>query len=549
MKMQMVVFYWLCFVGVMMGVSSLYASPVKEALVLGNPKAPKQGTFQLNLSSEPTSLHPLSAPDAYASEVQGWVIESLMSVNVDTYELDPALAERYEISKDEKSFTFYLRKNAKWHDGKPLTAEDVKFSFDAVRDPKYNAVHLIPYFENLESCEVVDKHTVRFMVKRPYFNNFRIAATMQVVPKHYYKDPKKKRNKTLLGSGPYKLSKYKKGKSIALERNKDWWGVQIPQLAGRYNPDKILFRFIGEDNVRLEMLKKGRLDMMVLNAEQYVRKAQGKPWGTEVLKKKVQHKGPRGFGFIAWNFKEDLFQDRDGRVALAHLMNRELMNKKFRYGMSLLATGPWYRQSPYADPSVQPIGYDREKARKLLKKAGWTDSDKNGVLDKTVKGKKKEFRFTLLYPTREVEKYFTLYKEDLKKAGIDMNLKVVEWNSFIKALEDRKFEAVSLAWGSGSVDNDPKQIWHSQSSRKGGSNFNSYSNPKVDKLIDKGRAIMDRDKRIEVYKEIYREIAKDAPYAFLFNENYTMYGVNKKVKSVKDTFEYGIGQEYMWIEK
>lgn len=522
-----------------------------EYKTIGNPNAPQGGTFQMAFPSEPERLNPINSQDLYAQYVQDYVMDGLMVLNQDTYEMEPALAERYELSKDQMSYTFYLRKDAKFHDGKPVTAEDVKFSFDAVRDPKYKAVHRLPYYETIGEVEIIDPHTVKINTKKKYFLNLEVMTSVgytPIVPKHIYGDPNKKLNKELVGSGAYKLETYNKGKNIILAKNKDWWGQNVPHLKGKFNFDKIMIRFVKEENLEIEMLKKGQLDYDGLSPEAFVKKTEGAPFGTTIIKKKVENSDPtRGYGFVGWNFKNPLFQNRDVRVALAHLMNREEMNKKFRFGLSVPATGPWLYNNPHADPSVKPYLYDMAKAKELLKKAGWEDSDKNGVLDKTVDGKRQEFRFQLLFPSREVEKYFTLYKEDLKKAGIEMDLKVVEWNTFMKSLDEQKFDAVSLAWGGGSLEGDPKQIWHSESAKPGGSNFITYKNPEVDKLIDEARVELDAKKRSAMWKKIYKMIAEDAPYAFLFNEKYALYAHHKKVQMAKDTYKYAVGRYYWWM--
>ncbi len=530
-------------------ISSLAFSLQHPVKTLGTKKATKGGTFYKVFSAEPQKLNPITSSDAYASMIQDYVIDQLMVRNVDTYKFEPRLAESVVLNKDGMSATVKLRKGAKWHDGKPVTAEDVKFSFECRVNGKYQNAQYKSYYEDIESATIKDPQTVVFKFKRKYFNNFNIIAGLDIVPKHFYGDPKKKLNKTIMGSGPYKLGQYKKGKSLVLERNKDWWGKSLPSLKYVYNADKIQIRFVKDENVRLEMLKKGKIDFMGLSPEQYVKKAKGKVWGTKVHKNQVKNSGVKGYGFVGWNFKNDLFKDRDVRVALAHLMNRELMNKKFNFGKSLLATGPWYQQSPFASKKVKPLAFNPKKAKELLKKAGWKDADKNGVLEKTINGAKKEFKFTLMFPSKDREKYFTIYKEDLKKAGIHMDLKVIEWNSFIKALDDRKFEAVSLGWGRGSIENDPKQIWHTDSAKNKGSNFISYSNPKVDKLITDGRKILDFNERIKVWNQIYELIAADAPYVFLFNANYDFYGYTDRMKYEKPTYTYGIGENYWYITK
>jgi ABC-type transport system substrate-binding protein len=506
------------------------------------------GTFNFNLTQQPTTLNPLSSSDYYASQVQSNIIEGLAARNVDTYEWEPALATKWEVSEDGLVYTFTLREGVKWHDGKPFTAEDVKFSFDAIMHPKnkYSTAHSKPYFENIKDCKIVEPNKVQFTAKKKYFANFDVVAGISVVPKHLYEDPtkeqKKELNKTIVGTGPYTLGEWRRGKYIILNKNKAWWGSEIKK--GEYNFAKVRMRFIKEGNIAIQRLEKGDLDYNSLTAEEYVKKTSGKKWGKSVKKVKYQNSAPKGYGFIAWNQKNDLFKKQEVRKALYHLIDREKMIEKYDYGLRLPATGPWYQQSIYADPSVKPIGFDPAKALELLRKNGWSDSDGDKVLDKKVNGKTVPFRFTILEPNKEFTKYLVTFQQDAKKAGIDVQIKVVEWNTFIKLLNERKFEAVRLGWSGGAVDYDPKQIWHSESANNKGSNFISYSNKKVDTLIDKARKTLEREKRIPILREVYREIAADVPYAFLFNSKFGFYGHSKRVEKPKDTFKFGVGTDY-----
>ena len=516
----------------------------------GNPNAPQGGTFNFNLGSEPTTLHPITSTDLYSSMIKQWVMDTLMKSNPETYEWMPALAEKLEISSDGRQFTFWLRKDAKFHDGKPLTAEDVKFSFDSIFEPKYNAAHMRPYYENIEKAEIIDPHTVRFTAKEKYFGNLEQLATLEILPKHIYSDVEKskKMNKTIMGSGPYKLESYDQGQNIILSRNKDWWGNKVEHFRGKYNFERLRLRFIKEENIAIEMLKKGDLDYEALAPEAYEKKTSGPEWGKTVMKLKVENLAPKSYGYVGWNLRRELFKDRDVREALFLLLNREEMNKKFRFGMSLLATGPWYQQSVYADPKIKPVPFDPKRATELLKKAGWADADKNGILEKTIDGKKVEFRFTLNYSSKDVEKYYVLYQNDLKKAGIDMQLNLLEWNSLLKNMDENNFDAISLGWGGGTIDLDPKQIWHSSSAVKGGSNRIGYSNPEVDKLIETARGELDKNKRIKILREVYGKIAADHPYAFLFNDRYQLYAHTARIKMPKPTFKYSVGYDYWWVD-
>ncbi len=518
---------------------------------LGNPSAPQGGTFNLNIQQEPETLNPVTSTDGYARDVHGYVMDSLMNVDSQTYLLYPALAEKVEAAKDGKSWTFTLRKNLTWHDGKPLTAEDVKFSFDAIFDPKYNAAHKRPYYENIEKVEILAPDKVKFTAKNTYFQNYEVVGTMPIVPKHIYGDSSagSKMNKTVIGAGPYQLEKYDKGQSIVLVKFKNWWGSQDPSQKGRWNFERIRLRFLKDSNITIEATKKGDIDYTRLTPEEYTKKTSSPEFGKSVVKVKTQNQEPKLWGYIGWNLRRPLFADKNVRLGLYKLMNREEMNQKFKYGMALPVAGPFYPQSEYADPSVKPVMYDPKGAVELLKKAGWTDTDKDGLLDKVVDGKKTNLSFTLIYGNKDTEKYWVLYQSDLRKVGVEMKLQLLDWNAMLKNIDDSNFDSIAMSWGAGGVDPDPKQIWHSSSAVKGGSNFIGYKNPEADKLIDSARFEQDKKKRIKILREFYRKVAEDVPYAFLFCDRDTLYARNAKIGAVKDTLNYEVGEQYWWMAK
>jgi ABC-type transport system substrate-binding protein len=503
-------------------------------------------TIYYNIGGEPTTLSPLSASDAYSSAVHGYIFESLLDNDLDTYDWKPSLATEWKISDDKKTFDFKLREGVKWHDGKEFTAEDVKFSYDVIFTDDFKAVQWRPFYEPIKEVQVLDKYNVRFIVKDDYFQNFDVAAGLRIIPKHLYSDPEKRKElgKKLIGTGPYLFTKYNKGQKIILVKNSNWWGNNIDSEKGTHLIKKIVLRFVGEENVALELLKKGDIDFLSLRPDGFIKKTVGKVWDKKIVKVKTENKTPKGYNFIAWNFKNPILKDVKVRKALALLLNRPLMQDKFEYNMSEYATGPIYVQSDYASQDVKPVPYDPQEALKILREAGWKDSDKDGFLDKMINGKKQKLSITILEPTQEMMKYLTIYKEDATKVGVDINIKNIEWNSFVKLLDEKNFEAVRLAWGGGGVDWDPKQIWHSSSSEGAGSNFISYANPEVDKLIDAARKIYEKEKRIPMLRKVHEMIAADYPYAFFFNNKYTLYGHTKRVQKPKETFTYGVGQKY-----
>lgn len=510
-------------------------------------KRPQGGDFTIAIMSEPITLNPINSSDVSASSVQGYIMEGLLGRNLETYEWEAGLAEKWEVSKDKKTFTFKLRDGLKWSDGKPLTVEDVKFSFQTMKDPKYKAMSKMPYYEGLSACDIVDSKTVKFTAATNYFLNFDVAAELTIVPQHIYKDPGAKLNKTITGSGPYMLDTYDKGRRIVLKRNTNWWGWEKANKDGEYNFDRIVFRFVDSPNIQLEMLKKGDIDYMGLEPEQYVKKTDGPEWGKTLIKVKTKNEGPKGFNWVGLNLQNKILADQKVRLALAQLMNRDMMIEKFRYGLAEKTPGPGLN-SEHRSSSLKAIQFEPKKALENLRAAGWEDTDKNGILDKVIDGKKTDLKFEILMATEQWTRYLTAFKEDAKKVGVDISLKNVEWNTFSKLMDEKKFDAITLAWGGGGLDWDPKQIWHSSSS-KGGSNFISYNNPEVDKLIDDARTTWDRNSRNNKLKKINDLIAADVPYIFLFNPSNVVYAHRSELEKPKDTMKYGVGTSFWWKKK
>lgn len=499
-------------------------------------------TFTYNLHSEPVTLNPFTTTDAYGRAVFTFACDRLMIRDLDTNEWKPALAESWEVSKDKRAFTFKLRPGLVWHDGKPITVEDVKFSFDNLFNPDLNTAHLRPYYENINSPEILDPQTIRFTVKDDYFGNFDQIGDLVMVPKHYYGNPafKKEHGKKLICSGAYKVATVDKGKRMVLEQNPDWWGRRDSTYQSFWTFKRFVLRFIGEENVEMESFKKGDLDFIGMSPETYMTKTSGAEWGSKVFKVKAENRAPKGYYYIGWNLKNPLFADKQVRHALAMLYNRDLAWKKFEYSISALADGPIPVASDYHSPNTKPVAFDPPGALRLLTQAGWKDTDGDGVLDKTIGGHKHQFAFSILAPSPDYTKYVTIFREEAKKVGIDITIKNIEWNSLMKLVDERKFDAVQMAWGGGDVDIDLKQIWHS-SSIKGGSNFISYSNPEVDKLIDQSRRTFEKEKRIPLLQRAAEIISADDPYLFLFTPIAVMYGHGQRVQREKDTYNYSVG--------
>lgn len=526
-------------------------APAAQAIE-ANTKAPQGGVLNYHLDFEPESIHPIMKTDMSSRYYNRYVQDSLCENDFNTWAFVPRLAESWEVSKDGLQFTFKLRKDAFFHNGDPVTAEDVKFSLEAIREPKHEALDMVPYFETFTKVEILDPQTIRFTAKEKYFQNMNSLCSMYIIPKSVYGDINKsvKLLKSSVGAGPYKFDHYDKGQMIVIKRFDKWYGKDVPALKGYFNFAQINMKITKEGNVLGEKLKKGDLDYAEFKATDDLLRVTGKPFKRVFKSDKfatyaVKNDMPKSYGYLGFNFLDPILKDKNVRIAFTHLVNREQINQKFAEGLNNLATSPVPVNTPQS-PNRKAIPFDPAKAKALLTKSGWSDSDKNGVLDKVIDGKKTELRLTMIYANKDSEKQWTIIKEDCKKAGVDLELKYLEWNSFLKNIDEKKMQLWAMAWGGGDVESDPKQIWHSASIGTGGSNFGSYSNPEVDKLIDQGRGELNAKKRTEIFKKAYTLIADDAPYVFLFNRKYEYYAISNRTKSPGETFKYDFGYRTWW---
>ena len=510
-------------------------------------KRPKNNkAFYRNLGGEPSRLNPIGSSDGYTWEVRDYIYESLMTGDKETGDWIPYLAESHTISEDKMKFNFKLRKDVKWHDGKPFTAEDVKFSFDILFEDKFNTITTRAFFEGIDRVEIVNDHEVNIIAKDKSYKNFDVVAgSLKIYPKHFYSQDKPKSffNKNLLGTGPYKLELYNRGNRIVLKQNESWWGRKHPYFSKTHNFEMVVLRFVNDSNVALEMFKKGALDYIGLRPEEYVLKTKGPRWGKSIHKNKVQNKSAKGVSFIGWNLTHPILKSRNVRKALYHLINRELMIEKFEYNYSVPAQGPIFPESPFASPDIKPIKFNPKLAYELLREEGWKDTDGDQILDKVIEGRKRKFSITILEPWEGFMKYLTVFKEDAKQVGVEINIKLIEWNSFVKLLDEKKFEAIRLAWG-GTLNWDPMQIWHSKSIQDGGSNFISFSNKEVDRITDKAKYIHDKDERIKLLRKAEKIIVNEYPYSWFFYKKYSMYGNSHRIWKEVDTYPYEIGTSY-----
>lgn len=484
-------------------------------------KLPKDpGVLIWHLGAEPDTLNRVIATDAYESRINSFVYDSLIDRDNKTQDLTPRLASSWEISEDKLTFTFHLRKDVKWHDGVPFTAEDVLYTYQKIQDPKVDAPHMRVYYKDIKKVEKLDDYTIRFTYAKPYFKALEFCGGIPIVAKHIYDNGQNfntnPAGRNPIGTGPYKFVKWDTGKKIVLEKNADYWDAsRLPEMKG------ILFKIINDDSVALQELKKGEIDLASLRPIQWVKQTNSERFKEDFTRHEYYSPGYR---FVGWNMRRPYFKDKKVRQALTMLINRQAIVDKLEFGLGKVISGPFFFQGYEYNQKVIPLPYDPEISKKLLDEAGWVDSDGDGIRDKEIELKEGEevktvrvpFRFTFLIPSgaRFYERLASIMKEDFTKAGIDIDIQTMEWAAFIGRINKRDFDATSLGWSSG-FDEDPYQVWHS-SQVKEGSNFVGFENEKADQLMDEARVTFDKGKRAELYHQFHEIVADEQPYTFLY---------------------------------
>ena len=483
---------------------------------------PVEGDWLIyHLSAEPATLNPITATDAYEGTINNSKIyETLIERNNETLELEPLLAESWEISEDKLTYTFKIREGIKWHDGTPFTSQDIVFSYNTIMNPKVDSPQLRSYYQEIRDVRAVDELTVQFTYARPYFLALEFCGGMPLVPKHIFDKGDFNSNpagRDPVGTGPYKFVKWITGREIVIDKNHDYWGEK-PKI------NKIVFKIITDNTVAFQVLKRQELDVSGLTPIQWQRQTD-----TASFKEnfdKLSYFTPN-YSYIGWNSKRPFFADKQVRTALTHLVNRELILDKILYNLGAIVTNPFYINSPEYDKSIKPYPYDPQKAEELLKQAGWVDHDGDGIRDKD--GVKFAFEFLIPGGSETGEKIATILKEELDNMGIQMDIRKTEWAVFTTRLNERNFDAVTLAWSMG-VESDPYQIWSSTQAQSG-SNFIGFQNKEADALIEEARTEFDREKRKELYRRFAEIVHNEQPYTFLFCRKSTV-AVNKRFENV-----------------
>ena len=494
-----------------------------------NPNAPKGGTLHEHVIGTYDTLNPYVIKGVPAGGLTflgaNLLNEALVTQSYDEpFSQYGLIAQSLEIPEDRSSVTFHLNPKARWHDGAPITVEDVIWTYNTLMEkgtPFFKA-----YYGNVEKVEKLSDRQVKFSFAKvggeinaelPL-----IMGQMPVLPKHYWTAEGREFGQTTLepplGSGPYKITEVDPGTSITYERVEDWWAKDLPINKGRYNFDKIVFDYYRDSNVALEAFFSGEYDVREENT--------AKLWATaydieqvksgRIIKEEIPNRRPAGMQAFAYNIRKDVFKDIEVRKALAYAFDFEWSNKQFAFG-AYKRSDSFYenselaaRQGPpkgrvleilgtfkdslpqeifeerYQPPKTDGSGNLRKnlrKAARILGEAGYELNEKN-VRVHTQTGQK--LQFTILASNPQFKRWVLPFIENLEKIGVKANFRVVDTAQYQNRIRDFEFDmTIGTFPQSASPGNEQRDFWHSaKADIQGSRNIIGIKNKVVDKLIE-----------------------------------------------------------------
>jgi peptide/nickel transport system substrate-binding protein len=464
----------------------------------------RDGTLRFSLGGEVSVLNPILSTDSVSSAVEGAIFSGLVTVN-EKLEMVPDLAERWEVLPDGKTWTFHLRRNVKWHDGVPFTADDVKFTFDSILNPKVNSVRRSDFIIEGKPIEfkVIDQNTVQAILPQP-FAPFLINAGIGILPRHLLagKDINKADfNRKPVGTGPFSFKEWRSGDHVTVVRNPDYY-LGKPLLA------QIVYKEIPDENSRLVALEADEIDETDIPPKDYARMKTAK--GVNVYEYDALL-----YTYLGFNLASPKFANPKVRQALVYATDKKQLVDLIFKGLASPAYAPSAPVSWAYSNKVPKYEFDPEKARRLLKEAGQENL---------------EFTILVNQGNKEREKAAVILQQQYKKVGVKVNVRVLEWSALLKIVnapkDPKDFDAVIMGWSLG-LDPDAYSIWHSSQYPRG-FNFVKYNNSEVDKLLVEGRTTIKKDQRRKIYRQLWNLIAADQPYIFLWYPK-TVSGIRERV--------------------
>ncbi len=481
--------------------------PVRDAAVeveadgevdpIASPEARRGGIINIWGGPFPKSLNAFLDYNSFSIEITGLLFEGLVGLHPTEDRPIGGLAKSWEISEDKRTFTFHLDPRARWSDGRPITAADLKFYYDTIMDPKNLTSLFRVDLSRFDPPEVVDDHTIRFTAREAHWMNFWTAGQTFAFPKHAWEGKNFNDINFDFGvvSGPYEIGDVKMNRFILLRRRGDWWGRAKRISTGRYNFDYIRYRPTDDRNKVLELLKKGDIDLYAIYTSEIWARQTDFPAARNnwIVRQTVFNREPKGFQGMAFNLRRPLFQDVRLRQALSLLFNREEMNEKLMYSSYFLLN--CYYPDLYPDnrnPDAPFYGFDPDRARALLAEAGWK-ANAQGLLEKDGA----PLRITILHHGEDL-RHLSIFQQDLRRVGIEAKIDVIEQPKYFELNRGNQLpEATLYSWDN--ATGDPEMfagyLLHPKLP------FSAWKDEKIGGQIMKLFSVVDYDARIKGYKE------------------------------------------------
>lgn len=504
------------------------------------------GSFIDSNTADIQTVHPFLAEEAASIGIVGLIYETLTGGDVRTGQPAPtALADYWEIAPDGKTYTFHLNQNAKWHDGVPVTAEDVKFSFDALADPATGSTYTGSFNDSVESWRAIDDHTFEVVAKEPLYT-FLYDLTAFIVPKHIWEsvpfadwkndpgangtDPSR-----VIGSGPFKFQEWKQGDSVTLVKNDDYYG-KAPYI------DSYVLRIWPDQTGVVNALLNAEIDAAGLEPAD-IAGVDGQP-GVQVV-----HYPTRGFSYYEFNLNADVtkkWEDKRVRQAMLYALDRESIVNDIWLGYAEVAEGtqPVISYAYAPEEITTHYTFDVDKAKSLLAEAGWADSDGDGVLDKDGES----LSFELLYGGGSpVSDQLVAYMQDAWKAvGIAATPRALEFPALIEATTTNLDWDVALygfSWDATFI----QDAMFGCAQYQVGFNDMKYCNPDLDAINAEAKKTFDEAARRDLLIKATNIVNDDQPATILlFPQGHA--GFSDRLQNFKPS-SWGVDLQYVWIQQ
>ena len=470
------------------------------------------GVLRVGIEDHPKTLDPRYATDAYGSRITHQLIFSCLVQHGYDLQIVPDLAKSWE-TPDDKTYVFHLRPDVTFHDGTPLTADDVKFTFEHLMDPETGSPYAMTFKDKIKGIEVVDAHTIRFDLTQP-IASFLPSLVIPILPKHVILN-EDNFDERFIGSGPFRFASQSTNE-IALVANKAYYG-------GPPKVDRVVFKVVSDGTTRYLKMKKGDLDLVV-NA---IPTGKIDEFKTPPLSDRYRFKESPGisYNYLAFNLEDEKLKDVRVRRAIALAINTNEIIQYKLHGHATLATGLLSHLNWYYEGDVPRYAHDPQKAKALLNEAQYTDPDGDGP----------QMRMSLSLKTAndpEVIGIARVIQAQLAEVGIGLDIRSYEWGTFYGDIKKGNFQMTSMRWVGVTEPDFYYDLFHSSQVPPHGRNRCRYQNKEMDQLVEKGRHTLDPKERKHIYSKVQKKIAEDLPYVSLWHLN-NISIVNKRVNGYR----------------